>query len=114
MTVPLGISLSELKKMTLKEYNAIVKGFHLKRKIADEDAWIQGQYNLIAFKEVISSFGAGMSGKKYKIDYPKRPQLQMAEHEQEDLEKEIEHDVAIMQMWTEQLSKNGGLKDSPY
>lgn len=112
--VPMRISITEFWEMTPKEFNAVYKGYKLRMKIRDEEMYMQGLYNKIAYDVSLSHFGASLVGKTSKAEYLKQPFLSLIKDKKElTAEQQAIRDMAVWDMWAHRF-QNSGLPPSPY
>lgn len=63
--------------------------------------WIQGRYNFEGYMVALAQFGAGLSGKQCKAEYPKMPFTKKAEEENRILtesEKKTQREMFVAQL----------------
>lgn len=87
-------------------------GYNMRRKIEDEQAWLQGRYNLEAFQVVMSHFGAGLSKKTSHAEYLKYPFFMQMEQNEPKGESNEEIAVWEMKRRTKYLL-DSGFEESP-
>lgn len=78
----MGMTKDEFLNSTPYELESYQKAYQIKREIADEQAWLQGRYNLEAFMVALAHFSSGLSGKKSDAEFMKKPLMQM--HKESD------------------------------
>lgn len=105
----MGISLSEFWDMTLKEFNALFKGYKLEMKRKDEEAWMQGYYNMLAFNTVLSK----AFDKNSKAEYPAQSLMALNENKKLSPKEQVDKELMSAYVWVHQLKKSG-LPPSPY
>lgn len=69
----IGIDYKTFMKSTPIVFPSFYKSYLLKRKMRDEELWLQGKYNLEALMVALAHFSAGLSGKKSSAKYLKEP-----------------------------------------
>lgn len=72
----MGLTKDEFLHSTPYELEAYEKAYQIKREIADEQAWLQGRYNLEAFMVAFSHFSCGLSGKRSDAKFMEQPLMQ--------------------------------------
>ena len=95
----IGMTKKEFMKSKPIELKAYGKAFEMKMKTRDEELWLQGRYNLEALQVVFSHFGAGLSGKQSKAEYPKEPISFMKTNEElTEEEKERQREMFVARL----------------
>lgn len=69
----MGIDYNTFLKLNPTKLESFVKAEKLKQEIKDNNAWLEGYYNYIAFSSVLSNFSAGLSGKRGDAEYIDKP-----------------------------------------
>ena len=72
--------------MTPRILHAYARAEELRRKRADEEAWLHGAYNHHA---VLSALDKGFNGKKSKLDYLEKPYSEQRGLEQKDADAQV-------------------------
>ena len=95
----LAIGMTRREFMKSKPIQLVSYGLahKLKKKMRDEELWLQGFYNKCAFETVIAHFSAGLAGKKSKAEYLKEP-LSLRKDPYEGLTQEEIDNLEIQKM----------------
>ena len=93
----MGVTKDEFMHSTPNELEAYQKAYQIKREIADEQAWLQGRYNLEALMVALAHFSSGLSGKKSTAEFMKQPLMQMNKESEETGSKSSEQ-IAVYEM----------------
>ena len=59
--------------LTPAKLESFFKAHRIRRKMRDEEAWVNNAYTLRAFEVVMAHFGAGLSGKRSSAKYYEKP-----------------------------------------
>lgn len=80
--------------LTPVKLNSFYKAYKIRRKLLDEEAWVNNMYTMRAFEVVMAHFGAGLSGKRSSAKYLDEPMMKNIcdEHELTEDEKQREVD----------------------
>ena len=103
------ISLSDFWDMTPREFDSLFKGYKLDMKRKDEEAWMQGLYNMLAFREVLNK----AFGKNSENQYPSQSLMALNEKQKLSPKEQVDKELMSAQVWVHQLKKSG-LPPSPY
>ena len=106
----MGVSYSEFKHLNPYKLSLIAKGYEMQRKARDEEIWMWiGVY----CKEAIA-LGVKKGLWEKKVEYPKKPVLNMDTEEEENGYKESHEEVAVFEMKQRiNLLRQSGLPESP-
>ena len=93
----IGVSYELFWHLTPKKLKAFEKAHKIKKKIKDEEMYMQGFYNLIAFEVSLSHFGAGVFGGKSEAKYLEEP-ITFKSYREENMTQEELDNLEIQKM----------------
>lgn len=103
----MGYTEEQFWHMTMRSYNAHVKGHNLRQKMIDREMWRMGMYVRSAVADAIGATFGSKKGQKHKSIYPEQPFL-----ENETFEDYTEQDVEVLrQRYIDNLKKQKQIYD---
>lgn len=111
--IAFGVTVSEFWHLTPLEINAVFEGGLLRKKMRDEEAWLQGAYNMRAFSVVAENILASIVGKKGTAKYFEQPVMQKGS--MGEIEGDNNEYIAVIEAkkWTNALGRDNALPASP-
>lgn len=93
----IGVSYELFWHLTPKKLKTFEKAYRIKKRLKDEEMYMQGYYNMIAFEVALSNFGACMFGGKPEAKYLDEPIL-FKEQREEKMTQEEKDNLEIQKM----------------
>lgn len=103
----IGISWDEFWNMTPRILRAYAKAEDLRRKRADQEAWLNGSYTHHA---VMAALDKGFNGKKSKLNYLEKPYSEQAELQKQKADSQVKLLFASLEVMKSNYELNNKTK----
>jgi len=91
----IGVPYEVFWHLTPRKLDSFIKAHRLRRRMHDEEAWLDNAYTLRAFEVVMAHFGAGLSGKRSSAKYFDKPMFGELREQKALTEEEKQREVDL-------------------